>query len=175
MSDDDLENDDLEVGDEDETEEGLETSADDVADDDGGDDAPAPAAKGKSKAAVSVDDLPSVEAKNKERDALARAMEEFLSKGGKVQEVEANVVADPPKKPDNKYGSRPIKGLVLDLKKKPAVAAGFFVGGIRASSAATKRVTTRRVISVSTRPATRSSSRSRHPAPCRPPNACHPG
>jgi hypothetical protein len=25
-----------------------------------------------------------------------------------VQEVEANVVADPPKKPDNKYGSRPI-------------------------------------------------------------------
>jgi hypothetical protein len=57
---------------------------------------------------VSVDDLPSVEAKNKERDALARAMEEFLSKGGKVQEVEANVVADPPKKPDNKYGSRPI-------------------------------------------------------------------
>ena len=108
MSDDDLENDDLEVGDEDETEEGLETAADDVSDDDSGDDAPAPAAKGKSKAAVSVDDLPSVEAKNKERDALARAMEEFLSKGGKVQEVEANVVADPPKKPDNKYGSRPI-------------------------------------------------------------------
>ena len=52
--------------------------------------------------------LPRVEAKNKERDALARAMEEFLAKGGKVQEVEANVVADPPKKPDNKYGSRPI-------------------------------------------------------------------
>ena len=108
MSDDDLENDDLEVGEDDETEDGLETAAEDVADDDGGDDVPAPAAKGKSKAAVSVDDLPSVEAKNKERDALARAMEEFLSKGGKVQEVEANVVADPPKKPDNKYGSRPI-------------------------------------------------------------------
>ena len=103
-----MENDDIEVGEEDETEDGLETAAEDVADDDGGDDAPVPAAKGKSKAAVSVDDLPSVEAKNKERDALARAMEEFLSKGGKVQEVEANVVADPPKKPDNKYGSRPI-------------------------------------------------------------------
>ncbi|AIG03743.1 Uncharacterised protein [Pseudomonas fluorescens] len=107
MSDDDLENDDLEVGD-DETEEGLEAAAEDVADDDGGDDAPAPTTKGKAKAAVSVDELPSVEAKNKERDALARAMEEFLAKGGKVQEVEANVVADPPKKPDNKYGSRPI-------------------------------------------------------------------
>ena len=108
MSDDDLENDDLEVGDDDEAEDGLEAAAEDVADDDSGDDAPVPAAKGKSKAAVSIDDLPSVEAKNKERDALARAMEEFLSKGGKVQEVEANVVADPPKKPDNKYGSRPI-------------------------------------------------------------------
>ncbi|NCE88540.1 transcriptional regulator SutA [Pseudomonas sp. L13] len=111
MSDDDLENDDLEVGDDDDTEEGLEAvAADDVvedADDGVGDDA-APKAKGKAKAAVSVDELPSVEAKNKERDALARAMEEFLAKGGKVQEVEANVVADPPKKPDNKYGSRPI-------------------------------------------------------------------
>ncbi|AFY22480.1 transcriptional regulator SutA [Pseudomonas sp. QLc11A] len=107
MSDDDLENDDLEVGDEDEAEEGLEAAAEDVADDDGGD-APVPAAKGKAKAAVSVDELPSVEAKNKERDALAKAMEEFLARGGKVQEVEANVVADPPKKPDNKYGSRPI-------------------------------------------------------------------
>ncbi|MDD2059507.1 hypothetical protein N5D52_11720 [Pseudomonas sp. GD03860] len=107
MSDDDLENDDLEVGDEDEGDEGLEAAADDVSDD-SGDDSPAPVAKGKSKAAVSVDEMPSMEAKQKERDALAKAMEEFLSRGGKVQEVEANVVADPPKKPDNKYGSRPI-------------------------------------------------------------------
>ena len=111
MSDDDLENDDLEVGEDDEAEDGLDAAAvDDVAedaDDSVGDDA-APKAKGKAKAAVSVDELPSVEAKNKERDALARAMEEFLAKGGKVVEVEPNVVADPPKKPDNKYGSRPI-------------------------------------------------------------------
>ncbi|VTL98719.1 Uncharacterised protein [Pseudomonas aeruginosa] len=54
------------------------------------------------------EELPSVEAKQKERDALAKAMEEFLSRGGKVQEIEPNVVADPPKKPDSKYGSRPI-------------------------------------------------------------------
>lgn len=107
MSDDDLENDDLEVGDEDEADEGLE-AADDGAEDAGEDDSPAPVAKGKSKAAVSVDEMPSMEAKQKERDALAKAMEEFLARGGKVQEVEANVVADPPKKPDNKYGSRPI-------------------------------------------------------------------
>ena len=108
MSDDDLENDDLEVGDEDEADDGLEAAADDVAEDAGDDDTPAPAAKGKSKSAVSVDEMPSMEAKQKERDALARAMEEFLNRGGKVQEVEPNVVADPPKKPDNKYGSRPI-------------------------------------------------------------------
>ncbi|NTY93124.1 transcriptional regulator SutA [Pseudomonas putida] len=109
MSDDDLENDDLEVGDEDEADEGLEAAADDGVEDAGDDDSsPAPAAKGKSKATVSVDEMPSMEAKQKERDALAKAMEEFLSRGGKVQEVEANVVADPPKKPDNKYGSRPI-------------------------------------------------------------------
>ncbi|AUF98508.1 hypothetical protein M2396_003463 [Pseudomonas sp. BIGb0278] len=107
MSDDDLETDDLEVGDEDEADEGLEAAADDGVED-AGDDTPVPAAKGKSKAAVTVDDMPSMEAKQKERDALARAMEEFLNRGGKVQEVEANVVADPPKKPDNKYGSRPI-------------------------------------------------------------------
>lgn len=107
MSDDDLEQDDLEVGDEDDTEEGLEVAAEDVADDSEAPDSPAPAGKGK-KAAVSVDELPSIEAKQKERDALARAMEEFLSRGGRIEEVEPNVVADPPRKPDNKYGSRPI-------------------------------------------------------------------
>ena len=109
MSDDDLEHDELEGADEDEGEE-LAAADDGVSDDDGdADDEIVPAAKGKAKAkaAVDVDELPSVEAKQKERDALARAMEEFLSRGGKVQEVEANVVADPPKKPDSKYGSRP--------------------------------------------------------------------
>ncbi|MBD8492287.1 hypothetical protein IFR09_26145 [Pseudomonas syringae] len=107
MSDDD--NDDL-VDDLEGEEEGEELSAapeDDAPDTDDGEAAVTPA-KGKSKAAVSVDELPSIEAKQKDRDALARAMEEFLSRGGRVQEVEANVVADPPKKPDNKYGSRPI-------------------------------------------------------------------
>jgi len=110
MSDDDIDNesldDDLEG--EDEGEELAAAPEDDGAEIDDSSDAPATPTKGKAKAAVSLDELPSVEAKNKERDALARAMEEFLARGGKVQEVEANVVADPPKKPDNKYGSRPI-------------------------------------------------------------------
>ncbi len=110
MSDEELEQDELEGADEDDGEE-LASAADDAGDDgdDGDDDVVATGkSKAKAKAAVDVDELPSIEAKQKERDALARAMEEFLSRGGKVQEVEPNVVSDPPKKPDSKYGSRPI-------------------------------------------------------------------
>ncbi|WP_422910621.1 transcriptional regulator SutA [Pseudomonas sp. MAC6] len=109
MSDEDLEHDELESADEDEGEELAAADDGDSGDDGDGDDEIAPASKSKkAKAAVDVEELPSIEAKQKERDALARAMEEFLARGGKVQEVEANVVADPPKKPDSKYGSRPI-------------------------------------------------------------------
>jgi hypothetical protein len=68
-----------------------------------------PGSKSKTKVKVVVEEeLPSIEAKQKDRDALAKAMEEFLARGGKVQEIDNNVVADPPKKPENKYGSRPI-------------------------------------------------------------------
>ncbi|MHA6494836.1 transcriptional regulator SutA [Pseudomonas borbori] len=109
MSDEELEHDELEGTGEDEGEE-LAAADDGDASDDESDDEVAVTGKGKTKAkaAVDVEELPSIEAKQKERDALARAMEEFLSRGGKVQEVEPNVVSDPPKKPDSKYGSRPI-------------------------------------------------------------------
>ncbi|GBL58745.1 transcriptional regulator SutA [Pseudomonas citronellolis] len=107
MSDEELEQDELESGDEDD---GEELAAADDGDAEGeADEAPASSGGGKkAKAAVEEEELPSVEAKQKERDALAKAMEDFLSRGGKVQEIEPNVVADPPKKPDSKYGSRPI-------------------------------------------------------------------
>lgn len=112
MSDEELEQDDLDVNDEDEGDE-LATAEDaddgDASDDEGTDSERVTATPKKAKAkAVDVDELPSIEAKQKERDELARAMEEFLARGGRVQEVEPNVVADPPKKPDSKYGSRPI-------------------------------------------------------------------
>ena len=67
-----------------------------------------------------------MEAKQKERDALAKAMEEFLARGGAVQEIEPNVVADPPKKPDSKYGSRPIWAVAA--MKKPAIRQAFHGG-----------------------------------------------
>lgn len=107
MSDEDLEQDDLDPADEEETDGEELAAADDGDGADDGADLVAPSKKTKAKA-VDVEELPSIEAKQKERDALARAMEEFLARGGKVQEVEPNVVADPPKKPDSKYGSRPI-------------------------------------------------------------------
>lgn len=107
MSDDELEQDELE-GAEEEGEE-LAAADDGEADEDpDGESERVVAPSKKAKAAVDVNELPSVEAKQKERDALAQAMEEFLSRGGQVQEVEPNVVADPPKKPESKYGSRPI-------------------------------------------------------------------
>ena len=44
-------------------------------------------ARSKPKAVVE-EDLPSVEGKRKERDALAEAMAAFLARGGKIQAVE---------------------------------------------------------------------------------------
>ena len=107
MSDEELEQGDLEAADEDDGEELAAADDGDSGDDEGDGEVVASSKKSKAKS-VEVDELPSIEAKQKERDALARAMEEFLARGGKVQEVEPNVVADPPKKPDSKYGSRPI-------------------------------------------------------------------
>ena len=110
MSDDDNDNDDLveDLEGEDDGEELNAASEDDSSESDDGGEVSAAPAKGKAKAAVSVDELPSIEAKQKDRDALAREFAEFLSRGGTVPEVEANVVADPPPKPDHKYGSRPL-------------------------------------------------------------------
>lgn len=112
MSDEELEQDDLDTGDEDDGEDlaaADDGEVDNSADDEGTDSERVTPVGKKAKAkAVVVEELPSLEAKQKERDELARAMEEFLARGGRVQEVEPNVVADPPKKPDSKYGSRPI-------------------------------------------------------------------
>lgn len=93
MFDEDIENEDeLETEDDDEISldevDEVET-AEDVdldAEDDEDDEFPA-SKKSTGKAKSAEIDLPSLEAKNKERDELARAMEEFLARGGKIQEV----------------------------------------------------------------------------------------
>lgn len=102
MFDDELETEELEAGDDSEVDtddisledvEDVDDVDDDIVDDsvDDGSDAVVKPSRAKAKAAVSVDDLPSVEAKQKERDALAKAMEEFLARGGKVQEVDNKI------------------------------------------------------------------------------------
>ena len=111
MNDEELEQEDLEMSNEDgeELNDAVEEADEDEAEGDViVDSAERVTPTKKSKTADETEDLPTPEAKQRERDEIARAMEDFLARGGKVQEIEPNVVADPPKKPDNKYGSRPI-------------------------------------------------------------------
>lgn len=50
----------------------------------------------------------SLSAKEVERARLQAEMEAFLASGGRINEIPANVVADPPKKPSSNYGGQPI-------------------------------------------------------------------
>lgn len=43
-----------------------------------------------------------------ERERLNREIEQFLSGGGEINRIDPNIMADPPKRPENKYGSHPI-------------------------------------------------------------------
>jgi len=49
-----------------------------------------------------------ISSKKSQRDQLQADIEKFLKKGGKVQPIDPHVTADPPKKPESNYGSRPI-------------------------------------------------------------------
>ncbi len=61
--------------------------------------------------AVNHEEMPeerTVASRQKLRDEMSKEIEEFLARGGKIDQIEPNVTADPPRKPDNDYGSRPI-------------------------------------------------------------------
>jgi hypothetical protein len=61
--------------------------------------------------AASRDESPeerTVASRQKQREQMAKEIEEFLARGGKINQIDANVSADPPRKPDSDYGSRPI-------------------------------------------------------------------
>lgn len=67
------------------------------------------AGAGKSKAArEEVTDEHTIAARQAARDEMARQIEEFLARGGRIQEIEPEVTADPPRKPGNDYGGRSI-------------------------------------------------------------------
>lgn len=64
---------------------------------------------------VTADDLAaaasahsSLAARNKMREAMQAEIEAFLAKGGQIQQIDDNVMSDPPRKPVSNYGSRPI-------------------------------------------------------------------
>lgn len=42
------------------------------------------------------------------RQQLQSEVEAFLASGGKINRIDPNVVADPPKKPESNYGGQPI-------------------------------------------------------------------
>lgn len=101
-----MSDDDIEDQDQDQELDGLN---DPNVDDTSEDEVDEPVVKPRKKAAAEdpLDGL-SVEAKARERERLEQQIAEFMARGGRVQEIDSNVVSDPPKKPDSKYGSRPI-------------------------------------------------------------------
>ncbi len=50
----------------------------------------------------------SVSSRERVRDQLKQQIEDFVARGGQISEVAPHVTADPPKKPNSSYGSRPI-------------------------------------------------------------------
>ena len=58
--------------------------------------------------AVAVEDVANVEARRQVREQLETDVEAFLRKGGQIVEIADDVRADPPKKPESKYGTRSI-------------------------------------------------------------------
>lgn len=57
---------------------------------------------------ISQPDVYSAAEKERVRSQLQADIEAFLAQGGQVKQVADNVRADPPRKPDNQYGSSPI-------------------------------------------------------------------
>jgi len=50
----------------------------------------------------------SIASRKKLRNKMDADVEAFLRGGGQISEIEDNVMADPPRKPQSNYGSRPI-------------------------------------------------------------------
>lgn len=76
-----------------------------------------PLAKGESAPAVNLETLGNsdlsaeartVESRSPIRDQLADDIAAFLQRGGSIDQIDPDVTADPPKKPQSNYGSRAI-------------------------------------------------------------------
>jgi hypothetical protein len=100
--------------DEDEEIDDIEGDAEGEAEDEGGEtegESEASASGGGGGAAAADADSAderTVASRQKMREEMAADIEAFLARGGKIAQIEPNVTADPPRKPDSDYGSRPI-------------------------------------------------------------------
>lgn len=50
----------------------------------------------------------SITSRERARSELSSEVEAFLARGGAISEIDPEITADPPRKPQPKYGSRPI-------------------------------------------------------------------
>lgn len=53
-------------------------------------------------------DAITIESRKEIRETIDDQVAQFIASGGQIEQVEANVTADPPQKPTSNYGSRPI-------------------------------------------------------------------
>ncbi len=49
-----------------------------------------------------------VESRKRLRETMDKQIEDYLAKGGTIEQVPSNVVSSPPQKPESNYGNRPI-------------------------------------------------------------------
>ncbi len=96
----DMQDDNLEDDDE------LEASAGDGSSEDS--DSDSASSDNEDLAAAAAGAYSSLAARNKVRESMAAEIAAFLARGGQIQQVDDNVMADPPRKPQSSYGSRPI-------------------------------------------------------------------
>jgi len=95
----------------DEIEGEAEADVEEEVDGDADTDVEASAPAGGGGTAGAGEDSPderTVASRQKLREEMAAEIEAFLARGGKIAQIEPNVTADPPRKPDSDYGSRPI-------------------------------------------------------------------
>jgi hypothetical protein len=84
-----------------------EEEVDDVEAADGEDASYVAPAASKADEIEAMEDF-SIASRQKAREELEAQIAEFLARGGKINQVDPNVTADPPKKPTSDYGGRPI-------------------------------------------------------------------
>ncbi|MCT7358966.1 MAG: hypothetical protein COB09_06655 [Thalassobium sp.] len=85
----------------------LEASTDNDSDDDSDSDSDSNN-DSEDLAAAAASAHSSLAARNKVRESMSAEIEAFLARGGQIKQVDDNVMADPPRKPQSSYGSRPI-------------------------------------------------------------------